>query len=836
MLSDFRYAFRQLLKSPGFTLVAVLSLALGIGANTAIFSLVNGILLGSLPVPYPNELRWIRWSGVEPKVLNMTGSYQVIGGNSGKSGSAMTYGTTQGQRALVDSFTYPLYRHLREQSAPFAETMGFTELHNTNVRARKAAFMADGLMVSENFFSGLGVQPLLGRVFAPGDDAPGTAPGVVISYAWWEREFALDPGALGQGIDLNGSSFTIVGVLPKDFHGITLADDVGFFVPMSAQPTLAGGRSLSSPDNWWVHLLARVRPGVGDAKLQAGFDVLFSSQVEGLMKEPQIIIRSGHAGPAYDQNHYRSPLLTLLSVVGLVIFVACANLAGLSLARSAVRQHEYAVRSALGSGRWRLLRQGLCESLLLAAAGGLLGLLLSFWLKTGLALLLIGPDDGLRYDTSLDCQVLGFTLAVSLLAALLTGLLPAWRASQVDPAGALKGSGTFASPRLRLGRILVIAQIALTLLLLAGAGLYVRTLHNLVSINPGFDTRRLLLVQMNPRNSGLHGADLIAFYERSLNELRKAPGVRNVTLSQQKLLGGSMSGGSFFTLPAHPEFRGHEQAHKLIVDEAFLDAMGIPLRVGRNFAASDAEGSPKVVVVNATFAKTYFGSENPLGQILKDNSKTADEWTVVGVCSDAKYTSIKTDAPATVYYSFRQNSPGAVYFTLRTAVPPFSIVPSVRRLIANINPDLPLGEVTTQEDVRDRKISQERTFALLVSSLAGLAVLLSAIGIYGLMAYGVARRTREIGLRMALGAQSSDISHPVLVDAVKLALFGVLLGLPAVLLLTRLIEAQLYGVQPGDPFVLGTGVLALFGLTALASWLPARRASRIDPMIALRSE
>jgi predicted permease len=264
--------------------------------------------------------------------------------------------------------------------------------------------------------------------------------------------------------------------------------------------------------------------------------------------------------------------------------------------------------------------------------------------------------------------------------------------------------------------------------------------------------------------------------------------------------------------------------------------MGIPLRVGRNFAASDAEGSPKVVVVNETFAKTYFGSENPLGQILKDNSKTADEWTVVGVCSDAKYTSIKTDAPATVYYSFRQNSPGAVYFTLRTAVSPFSIVPSVRKLIADINPDLPLGEVTTQEDVRDRKISQERTFALLVSSLAGLAVLLSAIGIYGLMAYGVARRTREIGLRMALGAQSSDISHPVLADALRLAFFGVLLGLPAVLLLTRLIEAQLYGVQPGDPLVLGAGVLALFCLTALASWLPARRASRIDPMIALRSE
>lgn len=835
-MSDLRYALRQLLKSPGFTFVAVLSLALGIGANTAIFSLVNGILLGSLPVPYPNELRWIRWSGVEPTIKNMTGSYQVIGGSSGKSSSAMTFGTAQGQRALVDSFTYPLYRALREKSAPFADTLGFAELYNMNVKAKNAVFMAEGLMVSDNFFSGLGLRPLVGRLFADGEETPGSAPSVIISYEWWEREFALDPDVVGKGLSINGHAFTVLGVLPRDFHGITLADNAGFYVSFAAQPTLAEGRSLTSPDNWWIHLIARVRPGVGDNQLQAGFDVLFASLAAEQMKEPKIVLRSGHAGPAYDQNHYRTPLLTLLSVVGLVIFVACANLAGLTLARNAMRQHEYAVRSALGSGRWRLLRLGLSESLLLAAGGGLLGLLLSFWLKSGLALLLIGPDEGLRYDTSLDGKVLAFTMGVSLAAALLTGLLPAWRSAQINSAEALKASGAMSAPRLQWGRVLVVAQITLTVLLLAGAGLYVRTLRNLVSIDPGFDTRNLLLVQMNPRASGLRGADLVAFYERSLEALKTVPGVRNTTLAQQKLLSGSMSGGGFFTLPLHPETKGKEQAHRMIVDEDFFETMGIALRDGRKLLPSDGENAPKVVVVNETFARTYFGNENPLGQILRDNGKAGAEWTVVGVCGDTKYTSIKTEAPPTVYYSFRQNTPGSVYFTLRTAVPPFAVVPTVRKILADINPDLPLGDATTQEDVRDRKIGQERTFALLVSALAGLAVLLSAIGFYGLMAFGVARRTREIGIRMALGATRSDISGPVLRDAALLALFGVVLGMPATLALGKLVQSQLYGVEPSDPLVLAIGVLSILLLSLLASWLPARRAARIDPLTALRAE
>jgi predicted permease len=821
-MSDLRYALRQLAKSPGFTVVAVLSLALGIGANTGVFSFVNAILLGSLPVPNPQELRTIQWSGTDAQLRNMYGRFSTSGG-------------AEGRRTKGDAFTYPQYRSLREQGATQAEIFGFTELHDTNVRARHEAFTAEGLMVSDNFLSGLGLRPVLGRMFAAGDDQAGAAPIVVISYGWWEKQFALDPAVLGQTVSLNGNAFTITGVMPREFRGVEVADTKEFFVPMSAQPLLMASYPPTSQDHWWVNLMARMRPSSSNPQLQTALDVFFAAQVEKIMKAPRIELGDGRAGPAYDQTYYRKPLMILLSVVGVVILVACANLAGLSLARSASRQHEFAVRAALGSGRWRLVRQSLVENLVLAFLGGGLGILLAGWGKTVISQLLAGSPQGLRYNLSLDFTVLGFTFALSLVTALLSGLLPALRAGRVDPVAGLKSRTALGAPRLRTGRILVAAQIALSVLLLAGAGLYVRTLVNLVRIDPGFATEKLLLFRLNPRAAGLRGAAATAFYGRVQDALEKIPGARAVALTQYKLLAGMMSGGGFFTLPAHPELTGEKRpsAHQLDVGETFFATMGIPLRLGRGLTAADAEGAPKVVVVNETFVRSYFPNENPLGQMVKVGNS---EWQIVGIYRDAKYGDIKIDVPPTVYFSYRQSGTSSAYFAMRTALPPLSIVSAARKAVAAVDPNVPLADITTQEAVLDRRIAPERMFATLVSALAGLAVLLACIGLYGLLAYNVARRTSEIGIRLALGAQQGDISRPILREALLLAVAGLAIGVPAALALAQLVKSQLYGVAPADPLTLIAGALLLLVIALLAAWLPARRAARVDPLVALRSE
>lgn len=834
MISDLRYAFRQLLKTPGFTAVAVLSLALGIGANTAVFSLVNAILLGSLPVPNPQELRTVQWSGVDAKVRMMTGSVRPAG-SSTKSSSPLALSTSPGRRMISNAFTYAQYRALREQSATQADVFGFTELHNVNVRARHEPFTADGLMVSDNFFSGLGLRPVLGRLFTVGDDQPGTAPLAVITYGWWDKQFALDPNVLGQTVSLNGNSFTIVGVLPREFRGVEVADTKQFYVPMSAQPQLMANWPPTSPDHWWIHALARVRPGVTDAQVQAAFDSVFAPQVATLMKSPKIELAPGRAGPASDQQRYQKPLIILLSVVGIVILVACANLAGLSLARSAARQHEFAVRAALGSGRWRLVRQSLTESLVLAFLGGGAGLLLAVWGKTAISRLLAGSPEGLRYDLTLDLAVLGFTFALSLITAVLSGLLPALRAGRADPLAGLKSRAASSAPKLRTVRTLVTFQIALSVLLLAGAGLYVRTLVNLLVINPGFATENLLLFQLNPHAAGLRGAAATSFYERTQDALTKIPGTRAVTLMSTKLLAGSMSGGSFFSLPAHPELTEDKrpEAHRLNVSETFFTTLGISPPTGRGFTVNDAEGTPKVIVVNQTFSKKYFPGEIPVGQTLKIGQ---DDWQIIGVCGDAKYTDVKTDVPPTVYFSYRQTSTRSAYFAVRTSLPPLALAAAVRKTVSVIDPNVPVSDITTQEAVRDGKIAPERMFATLVSALAGLAVLLACIGLYGLLAYSVARRTSEFGIRLALGAQRNDIAGPILREALLLAGAGLVIGLPAALCLAQLVKSQLYGVAPYDPRNLAAAALLLIAVAALAAWLPARRATRVNPVEALRAE
>jgi len=445
--------------------------------------------------------------------------------------------------------------------------------------------------------------------------------------------------------------------------------------------------------------------------------------------------------------------------------------------------------------------------------------------------LLAGTTDGLHYDTSLDLRVLGFTLAVAVVTAVLSGLLPAWSAGRVDPLAGLKSSAAVKSPRLRAGRVLVAAQIALAVVLFVGGGLYVRTIVNLVRINPGFAMENLLLFRLNPRAAGHRGAQLASFYDQVLPALARIPGVRSATLTEYAMLGHAMSGSSYSGLPG--DRSADRGADKLTVGDTFFDTMRIPLRLGRGFTAADVSGASKVVVVNDAFVRAFLSSVNPVGQTMKEDNTLLE---IIGVCGDTLYTDLKGRPTPTVYYTYRQNNTGAAYFAVRTVLSPLTIVGAARKAVAAIDPDVPLADITTQEALRDENITQQRMFATLCGSLAALAMLLSCIGLYGLMAFNVTRRTGEIGVRLALGAQPGDISRPILREALLLAAAGLAIGVPAALALAQLIKSQLYGVAPADPLTLVAGAVLLLAVAVFAAWLPARRASRVDPIVALRAE
>jgi len=825
LLQDLRYGLRMLAKNPGFTAVAVLSLALGIGAGTAVFSLVNAILLRSLPVPNPQELRVIRWTG---DYVHMTSLNEPLA-------------TTSGSRMSAHSVTHPAFLNLREQGSALANIFGFQPLQDITARAKSEAFTTRGMMVSDNFFSGLGVHPFMGRLLNAEEDFKGSATSVVITYDWWERHLALDPGVLGQTVVLDGTGFTVVGVLPPEFSGVVPGDPSEFYVPMAAQSQFLY-RPITESYHWFVRLMARLRPGVSDTQLRATLDVAFAREAGAIMKDPRILMEPGRGGLAIDRNNYRKPLLLMLGVVGLVMLVACANLAGLSLARGATREHELAVRAAIGAGRWRLVRQSLTESLVLASLGGGFGVLVAMWGKTAISRLLAGSADGLHYDLSLDLTVLSFSLATALVTGLLSGLLPALRAGRVDPLGGLKSHGALSAPRLRAGKVLVAAQVCLSLLLLTGAGLYLRTLVNLTHIDAGFNTESLLLFQLNPGGAGYDDvARRTTFYAQVQDSLSAIPGVRGATFLGYPLLNNTGWSGWFFLPDRFADYREGMQSYRLTVGETFFATMGIPVLQGRGLSAADAEGAPEVVVVNETFAREYSPDRNPVGRTVHI---LMYDWRIVGVCRDAKYLNVKEAAPPTVYFPFRQisympsmrNNYRNAYFALRTALPPMALTTAARKAVAAIDPNVPLANITTQDAVRDRNINQERLLATLCGALAGLALLLSCIGLYGLMAYHVARRTREFAIRMALGASRRNIADPILREALLLAALGVAIGVPVALTLARFIKSQLYGVAPTDPVTLiGAGVL-LIAVAVLAAWIPARRAAKVDPMAALRHE
>lgn len=814
LLRDVRYGARMLCKSPVFTAVAVLSLALSIGAGTAVFSMINAILLGSLPVPNPHELRLIKWSGTDwesnPKLM-------------------LAKGMEHSGQFLGHAVSLPVLQVLRQQCFTQADIFGYCPVfERRNLRGRHEAIWADGLMVSGNFFSGLGVRSTIGRLLGSDDERTGAVPAIVISYRLWEQQFDLDPSVVGESITIGSFSFTIIGVLPKGFRGVRPGTNTDFYVPLSAQSQL---NWKMAPDAWCAALMARLRSGVSDAQFQSALNVAFAREAETVMKSPKVAVTVGRGGTDEDRNQYGGPLRLLLGVVGLVLLVACTNLAGLLLARGAGRQHEFAVRAALGAPRRQLIRQSLTESALLTLFGSGLGLVIAIWGKAVLGHLLAASPEGLHYNTSLDPRVLSFTVGISLVTVLLSGLWPALCAARVDPLAGLKDRGTLGAPRLRASRCLVAAQIGISVLLVAGAGLFVQALINLADIkNIGYAMDRLLVFKLQLYRGDLNPQTPFAFFERIRESLAAIPGVRSAAFSAWP------AGDYGFTIPGDTSGTPDQKlAHISFVNETFFTTMGIPLLLGQEAQSADGE-KRKAVVVNEAFVRRYLPSRNPIGLTIKLWGN--EDLCIVGVCRDAKYMDMdfRREVTPMVHFSSRQMHPLFARFVLRTASPPLAITRTVQKTVAEIDPNVPLIDIGTQEQVRDAAMNQERALAALCGSLAVLAVLLSAIGLYGLMTYQVARRTAEIGIRQALGATRWQIAHPIVREAMTLTAIGIAIGVPLTLALIRLLQWHFYGVAPTDPLTLCGAAILFLVVTLIAGWLPARRAARIDPMLALRSE
>jgi predicted permease len=817
----------MLRRSPGFTLVAILSLAIGIGANTAIFSVVDAILLKSLPVRQPDQLRVVLSRGRPP------------------ADSFDGYSTGD----IFSSFTYATYVEFIRSVPQFSDLMGFASGQVT-VLAGAQSHYADAQLVTGNFFSGLGVTPLAGRALAPEDDRTAAAPAAVISYRYWERHLGLEPEALGRTIFINGRPVTIIGIAPRAFLGIRPGAAPDVYLPM-ALVGVVGDPSFDLQDarKAWVQIMGRLRPGASDRQVMAGLGAVMQRAAVILKKpaeqgEPwRPLLEDGAGGIQLLRDDALPKLLVLSIVVGLVLLIACANLANLLLARSVARRREIAVRLSIGAGRRRLIRQLLTGSLLLATLGAGLGLALAAPLAK--SVLSVAGGENIVVDAHLDWRALLFTATAALVTALLFGLIPAFRATRVDLTPALKegsAGAQGASPRFGVSRLLIAGQVALSTLLLTGAFLFVRTLVNLTSIDPGFQVRQLLIFDVDGSRSGYPGDKLVGLYERIRDKVAAIPGVRSATLSNHALISSSMSNDGI-TIPGYKAGGGQPAMTYLMrVDSHFLATMQIPLVLGRDLSGRDVQGATRVGVVNETFAHRYFAGQSPVGQIFYfgdgTHSGPEDRTEIVGVCKDAKYANLRDETPPTVYLSYLQyrNDMRGMTFELRTALPPMAIAGAVQRAVAAIDRNVPVAEMRTQEEQIRMTLGTERMFAQVVGSFGLIAALLAAIGLYGVMAYTVTRRTSEIGIRLALGAGRSDVQWMVLRESLWMVVAGMVVGIPAALALTQLVREALYGIQPNDPFSFIAAGAFMVAVAAVAAWIPALRAARVDPMRALRCE
>jgi predicted permease len=821
---DLRYGARLLRLSPGFATVAILSLALGIGANTAIFQLLDAVRLRTLPVKDPQELAEIKIVNRDHASGNFTGRYS--------------------------SLTYPQWVEIRAGQQGFSGVAAWSA-EAFNLASGGEARFAQGMWVSGGFFDVLKVRPLLGRVIKADDDRPGCgASGVVISYSFWQREFGGDPSALGRTLRLNGHPFPIVGVTPATFFGVDVGRSFDVAVPMCSEPFVKGEDSrLKRRDGWWLSVIGRLKPdwplsrasaqlnSISTGLFEATLPPMFSADNAKYYLAYKLGAIPAGTGFSDVRRTYSTPLWLLLAIAGLVLLIACANLANLMLARASAREREIAVRLAMGASRGRLIRQLLSESLLLAGAGAIAGALLAQTLSRFLVSFLSTADNPLYVDLNTDWRVLGFTAAVAVLTCLLFGLAPAVRASKTEPGAVMKSSGrglTAGRERFSLRRLLVASQVALSLVLLVGALLFTGSLRNLLVLDAGFQQNGILIAIIDYTALRVPANRREPFQRELLDTIRAVPGVDSAARALIVTVGGSGWNQNVILDGVKKDSSWLNR-----VSPGYFKTMGTPLLAGRDFNRRDTATSPKVAIVDQSFARKYFNSGSPVGKTfqLEHQGKPSPVFQIVGLVKDSKYTDLREKPTAIAYFPMSQDDePGnGTRFLIRSQSPLAGLISPVKRSMAEVSPELNLNFQVFKTQIRD-SLLRERLMATLSGFFGFLAVVLATVGLYGVISYMVARRRNEIGIRMALGASRRNVIGLILRDAGIVLGAGLIVGIALALAAARTAASMLFGLKPYDPAIIALAVGSL-GLVALAaSYLPARRAARLDPMAALREE
>ncbi len=848
VVQDVRYASRWLRKNPGFTAVAVATLALGIGANTALFSVLDAVLLKTLPVREPERLVLFEWEAGRP--------FRT----SGRRGSGMRRPPgIQGGSV----FRYDIFEKMRDARPkapggnPIAELFAFAPIYQVTAATNNRAEVVGGQVVSGGYYAGLGVPLALGRGITEKDDHPGADPVVVLSHSYWQR-LGASPDVLGQSLKLNQTVFTIVGVTPSGFAGTLQVDyHVDVTAPLSFEPAILGGETGMARDGepgiWWINVMGRLAPAATREQAAQSLHGTFQAAALDAMPPPRrdgdvarleskdyprLVALPGSRGLREHRRSFERPIFGLSLVVSLVLLIACANLANLLLARAALRRPEIAARLALGAGRGRLVRQLVTEAVLLAAMGGAGGTMFALWGKAALVGLAVNDSRfALDFDSGLNLRVLAFTLVISLVTGVLFGLAPAWRTTRMDLATVLRQDRRMTSGGSRLKNILVAFQVALSVLLLAGAGLFVRTLFHLEHVELGFNQERLLVFMVQPSQTGYEGERLVDFYGRLSERLESIPGVRAATFGRIPLI-ADYGWNTSLLLPGERRSTAAEHmTNRQIVRENYFEALEIPRLRGRGFTAQDDARAPRVAIVNQTLARKFFPNQDPLGQRVRESDEGPD-WEIVGVVGDTKYNTQRNAIEPLLFTPWRQevSEIGDMRFAVRAAGEPGALADTVRRAVRELEAGLPVTEVGTQVAQSKATLSRERLYARFLTFFGALALGLAAVGLSGVLGYSVSQRTSEIGLRMALGAQRPQVVRMIVLQGLRPTIAGLALGLAASLAAGRLLAEFVYGVGTSDPATLAAVSALLVAVAALAAFLPARRASRIDPMQALRTE
>ena len=843
--ADVRYGARMLLKSPGFTVVAATSLALAIGANATIFSVAKQLLYERLDVPHAADLRLLSWTGTEKHVAvhSIWGDYDPLPGG----------------RVTSTAFSYPAYKQLQAQNHVLDDVFAFKRMGMIATIGEDAQRVRTE-MVSGNYFAALEVQPQLGRTIQPADDAvPGQGTVVVISDALWTRAYDRSPAVLGQTVKLNNVFFTIVGVSAKGFTGAKDVQlPVDFFVPLSTQPLVfprpGDGSLFVSSRRWWVNVMGRAKPGVSDASAQAELDGELAAIVRATMPVrpnedlPRMDLRDGSRGLFEQRRQFARPMAVLMTLVGFVLLLACANVANLMLARGTQRSREMGVRLALGAGRGRIVRQMLVESLMLATLGGAGGLFAGYLGRSAIPKMLETPWENAGFQIHFDWAVFAFTAGITIATGVLFGIAPALAAARAEVTQGLKDTAKTTTRRRKgfSGKALVGFQIALSTLLVIGAGLFLRTLAGLSSVALGFQSDHLLIAEIDPPAGRYPAGKDIALHQRIEQAFAGVPGVIAVAPAQDVYINEDRSATDF--LPAGETYNASQSQGEdyNVVGNQFFNALRIPIVAGRAFGEQDTANSPKVAVINQSLARSRFPGQNPIGKRFVTDPHESDggdgvlaqnSIEIVGVCGDTKYMNLRDEPPPQFFLPYvQQSSVGGMAYEIRTSVKPETVVTALRGIVRQVDPDLGLVKVRTQDEQIESALQQERLFVTLTSGFGLLALALACVGIYGVMAYQVANRTNEIGIRLALGAQPGQVRGMILRESTGLASAGVIVGVAAALGLTRLVKSMLYGIEAWDPLTMICGVLILMAVALAASWIPARRAAGVQPMEALRHE